>query len=37
MEKFLKAEEINDLYNEGPLEDKLWYEFKREKIEAERQ
>lgn len=37
LEKFLKAEEINDLYNESPLEDKLWYEFKREEIETERQ
>ncbi len=37
MEKFLRAKEINDLYNESPLEDKLWYKFKKEKIEAERQ
>lgn len=37
MEKFQKAEEINDLYNESPLEDKVWHEFKEEGIEAERQ
>jgi len=36
-EKFTKAEEINDLFNESPLEDKLWYAFKEEQIEAERQ
>lgn len=36
-EKFFNAVEINDLYNESPLEDKLWVEFKRRKIQAERQ
>ncbi len=35
--KFSNAAEINDLYNESPLEDKLWAELKRLKIEAERQ
>ena len=37
LEKFKAAEEINDLFHESPLEDKLWYEFKKEGIEAERQ
>ena len=36
-EKFIRAEEINDLFDESPLEDRLWSEFKRDKIEAERQ
>jgi very-short-patch-repair endonuclease len=36
-EKFVKATEINDLYDESPLEDRLWAEFKRLKISAERQ
>ena len=35
--KFFNAVEINDLYNESPLEDKLWAEFKRLEIQAERQ
>jgi very-short-patch-repair endonuclease len=29
--------EINDLYDESPLEDRLWAEFKRLRIHAERQ
>jgi hypothetical protein len=29
--------EINDLYDESPLEDRLWVEFKRVEIGAERQ
>lgn len=37
LEKFKKAEEINDLFNESPLEDKLWDELKKDDIEAERQ
>lgn len=37
LEKFRKAEEINDLFNESPLEDKLWDELKKDDIEAERQ
>jgi len=36
-EKFFNAVEINDLYDESPLEDKLWAEFKRLQIYAERQ
>jgi very-short-patch-repair endonuclease len=37
MEKFTTATEINDLYAESPLEDRLWAEFKRLNISAERQ
>lgn len=36
-EKFFAASEINDLYDESPLEDRLWAEFKRLHIHAERQ
>jgi len=36
-EKLINASEINDLYDESSLEDKLWAEFKRHKIPAERQ
>ncbi|MCI5218562.1 MAG: DUF559 domain-containing protein [Candidatus Electrothrix sp. LOE2] len=35
--KFIHAAEINDLYDESPLEDLLWAEFKRHGISAERQ
>jgi very-short-patch-repair endonuclease len=35
--KFMSAIEINDLYDESPLEDRLWAEFKRLQIAAERQ
>lgn len=35
--KFARAEEINDLYDDSPLEDALWAEFKRLNIHAERQ
>ncbi len=35
--KFIKAVEINDLFDGSSLEDKLWAEFKRHKISAERQ
>jgi very-short-patch-repair endonuclease len=35
--KFINAVEINDLYNESPLEDRLWAELKRLDIKAERQ
>lgn len=35
--KFTAAAEINDLYDESPLEDRLWAEFKRMRISAERQ
>ncbi len=36
-QKFSTAVEINDLYDDSVLEDKLWAEFKRNKIPAERQ
>ena len=36
-EKFINAVEINDLYDESPLEDLLWAELKRLQIQAERQ
>ncbi len=35
--KFVNAVEINDLYDESPLEDRLWAELKRLQINAERQ
>ncbi len=35
--KFINAVEINDLYDESPLEDRLWDEFRRLRINAERQ
>ena len=35
--KFVSAVEINDLYDESPLEDRLWVELKRLKISVERQ
>ena len=37
LRKFWIAGEINDLYDESPLEDLLWDEFKRLEIYAERQ
>lgn len=37
LEKFKSAKEINDLFHESPLEDKLWDEFRETGIEAERQ
>ncbi len=36
-EKLHHALEINDLFDDSPLEDRLWAEFKRLQIEAERQ
>ncbi len=36
-EKFTRAVEINDLWEESPLEDRLWAIFKRTQIRAERQ
>jgi very-short-patch-repair endonuclease len=36
-QKFIGAAEINDLYGESSLEDRLWEEFKRLDIQAERQ
>lgn len=35
--KLSRAEEINDLYHESPLEDTLWAELKRQNLPAERQ
>lgn len=35
--KFEFAEQINDLFDDSPLEDRLWDEFKNLKISAERQ
>lgn len=35
--KFELAEEINDLFDDSPLEDRLWLELKKLKIKAERQ
>ncbi len=37
IEKFLTAKELNDLFHGSPLEDKLWAEFKKKKIDSERQ
>jgi very-short-patch-repair endonuclease len=36
-QKFIQAEELNDLFNESPLEDLLWDELNRRNIPAERQ
>jgi len=36
-QKFIKAVEINDLFDGSSLEDRLWTEFKRNRINAERQ
>jgi very-short-patch-repair endonuclease len=36
-QKFIQAAEINDLYDESSLEDRLWAALKRLQIEAERQ
>jgi very-short-patch-repair endonuclease len=36
-QKFIDAAEINDLYDESSLEDRLWAEFKRLNIQTERQ
>lgn len=35
--KFIHAEKLNDLFDDSPLEDKLWGEFKRLEIGVERQ
>lgn len=37
MPKFLAARELNDLYDESPLEDRLWEALKKAEIPAERQ
>ncbi|OGO14319.1 MAG: hypothetical protein A2Y53_08595 [Chloroflexi bacterium RBG_16_47_49] len=36
-EKFILAEQMNDLFDDSPLEDRLWIEFKDFNISAERQ
>jgi very-short-patch-repair endonuclease len=36
-EKFIKANQINDLFDDSPLEEKMWLELKGLSIEAERQ
>ena len=36
-EKFIRAEEINDLYNESPLEDTLWNALNGLHVPPERQ
>lgn len=36
-QKFMRATEINDLFDESPLEDQLWTELKRLEVKAERQ
>jgi very-short-patch-repair endonuclease len=36
-DKLIHALEINDLYDESPLEDRLWALFRRYKIDSERQ
>ena len=36
-QKFIQATEINDLYDESSLEDRLWAALKQLQIEAERQ
>ena len=36
-EKFTLAEQINDLFDDSPIEDLLWSAFKRIMIKAERQ
>lgn len=35
--KFIKAREVNDLFDGSTLEDRLWAEFKRNRISADRQ
>jgi len=37
LEKLLSAKEINDLYDTSPLEEKMYLEMKKRKIEGERQ
>jgi len=36
-EKFARASEINDLFDDSPLEDRLWAELRRIGVDAERQ
>jgi len=35
--KFIRADQLNDLFDDSPLEDDIWDEFKRSNIFAERQ
>ena len=37
LQKFHLADQINDLFDDSPLEDRLWQQFKSETIGAERQ
>jgi very-short-patch-repair endonuclease len=37
LKKIQSAREVNDLFDDSPLEDLLWQEFKRRTIDAERQ
>jgi len=37
IQKLLNSTEFNDLFIESPIEEKLWNQFKEEKIDAERQ
>ncbi|MEX1194296.1 MAG: DUF559 domain-containing protein [Dehalococcoidia bacterium] len=37
LQKLLAAAEVNDLYDDSPLEDTLWQQFKLHTIDAERQ
>jgi very-short-patch-repair endonuclease len=36
-DRFVRAKEVNDLFDESPLEDRLWVELKKQDIPAERQ
>lgn len=36
-QKFISATQFNDLFDDSPLEDKLWIELKKKEIPAERQ
>jgi very-short-patch-repair endonuclease len=37
LEKFESAQQINDLFNDSPLEDLMWHQLKKLEIKAERQ
>jgi len=37
LEKLINADELNDIFNDSPLEEKLWQKLKSEKLPAERQ
>lgn len=36
-EKLINADELNDIFNDSPLEERLWQKLKSEKLPAERQ